>query len=101
MKVMCSAVVVMVAACSSSPRKQEWFDREVTPPGRYQTAKFPNSNDQAIQTLLLRLEKLEPALVKDDEGPADVDARRIIRTMARNAQGPGLTQVCEHIVWQL
>jgi hypothetical protein len=90
--------VLALAACHSAPRKTEWFDRQTTPGGRYEKAKFVTATDIEIQNQLLALEKLEETVESDDGAR---DAGRIIRTLAREAQRGNLSQVCEHIVWKL
>lgn len=101
MRVLLVVAVSALSACKQAPQKTEWFDKQATPAGRYHDMKFVDGDDRDIQALLIRLEKLEAGLkAEGDDGPADVDARRTIRTLAREAQGRSLIRVAEHIVWK-
>jgi hypothetical protein len=93
----------ILAACASANRPKQWFDHDRTPAGRYQEAKFVDSDDLAIQQLLVRLEKLEASM--NDAGRngdrSENEAKKIIWTLSKELTRKGQTRICEHILWKL
>jgi hypothetical protein len=92
-----------LAACGSTPRQAQWFDKEVTPTGTYHEARFTDSDDLAVRDVLVRLEKLEPSLAAGGRSGdrAEGEAEKITWLLARESQRRGLTRVCEHILWKI
>jgi hypothetical protein len=92
-----------LAACGTAPRPPQWYDKDVTPSGRYHEVRFPDGDDHDIQHLLLRLEKLEPRLSSTGRkfDDANSEATKIAWLLSKESHSCGLARVCEHVLWKI